>query len=266
MDIFFCINDAYVRQLCVAMVSVLENNRRRDIRFHILSGDLSDESKNKIEKLKIKYKNFGVDYAAPDTSLFKGLENKIDYIPGEAWYRYAIADMFPNIGRALYLDADLVVNKNLDRLYGADLDGYYAAGVVDKYVEKINHKHVIGLAPNDLYVNSGVLLLNLEKIREDGMTEKLFESARDNMDRIKFPDQDGLNIAFCGKIKELPFKFNYTERNFKSLFHGFLSAVIIHFTGSVKPWHETPKCSDFLRRPGKFAWRGYAKISDRICK
>ena len=46
MDIFFAVNDAYAKQLCVCIVSILENNKNQNIHFHVLSRDFSEKSKN----------------------------------------------------------------------------------------------------------------------------------------------------------------------------------------------------------------------------
>ena len=177
MNIFFSVNNAYTEQLLVAMISVLENNKNDDIRFHILSNDFSEDSKAKIEMLKKYYKGTrGVYYHFVDKSIFDGFKMNINYITVEMYYRYLIADLVPNIDKALYLDADLVVNGDIGVLYNTQLDGYYCAGVRDLYIEKIEHKEKLGLVSEDLYVNSGVMLLNLAKIREDKMALQLLNN------------------------------------------------------------------------------------------
>jgi lipopolysaccharide biosynthesis glycosyltransferase len=248
MDIFFCINDIYITPLCVAIVSILKNNPEMSFKFHVLSSDLSDKSRNEISKLKIKYKNFDFDTMVTSLEMFAGLKMDMDYISMEPFFRYAIADFFPNISRGLYLDADLICNGKLDELLSINLDGYYAAAVCDTYVEleEKTHKQKILGEGNDLYVNIGVVMLNLDMLRRDKMCEKLIALTRDLIGKTKYADQDVINIAFSGKILELPEKFNYASHNYATNWKGFRSATIVHFTGKSKPWAHPPRMFHFI--------------------
>lgn len=258
MNIFFSVNNAYTEQLLVAMISVVENNKA-DINFHILSNDFSEASKTKVNVLKNKYKNIGgVYYYFVDKSKFDGFRINADYITIETYYRFLIADLVPNIDKALYLDADLVINGNINDFYNTNLDGYYCAGIRDLYIERINHKGKIGLSPKDLYVNAGVLLFNLAKIRQDNMIYKLLDDGINLASKVSFADQDIINISFKDKIKEVDSIYNFTSANVGSEKGKRSKAVIIHCTGEKKPWQKT--CKHRL----KWIWKKYFRISQSI--
>lgn len=256
MDIFFAVNDAYARQLGVCLVSILENNQNEHIHFHVLSRDFSEKSKKEIQNLRKKYKNWKISYHSPDEKLFSNLKLNIDYITIETYFRYIIADLAPNLDKCLYLDADLIINGSLSGLWNTPLEDYYCAGVKDLFIERSDYKKEIQFSENDLYANAGVLLFNLAKIRQDGMVQKLFENTEKLADKISYQDQDIINITFKGRIKELESIYNFTAENVKREKGKRKKAVIVHYTGKRKPWHDD--CKNKLAT----LWHKYAKLYD----
>lgn len=146
--------------------------------------------------------------------------------------------------KILYLDTDVVCMKDPSELYNITMDKYEMAGALDRYGSNIyripfSKKH---------YINSGVLLMNLKKIRETG----LFKRARRACKRYPMimPDQSALN--FCSHFKKIvPTKFNNQKeitkatvfRHFSNTFQFFPYFKVI----SIKPWnekalHEELKC------------------------
>jgi len=77
--------------------------------------------------------------------------------------RSVYSKIFPELDKILSLDIDTIVTENIDELWDIDISNYYIAGVRD--TPEFNK--------NGLYVNGGVLLCNLKKIREDKMDEKM---------------------------------------------------------------------------------------------
>lgn len=258
MDIFFAVNDAYAKQLCVCLVSILENNKNEHIHFHVLSRDFSEKSKKEIQSLRKKYKNWDISYHVPDEKLFSHLKLNIDYITIETYFRYIIADLAPNLDKCLYLDADLIVNGSLSGLWNTPLEDCYCAGAKDLFIERSGYKKDIQFGEGDLYANAGVLLFNLAKIRQDGMVEKLFENTEKLADKIVYQDQDIINITFKGRIKEADSIYNFTAENVKREKNKRKKAVIIHYTGKKKPWNDD--CKNKLAP----LWHKYAKLKDEI--
>ena len=122
--------------------------------------------------------------------------------------RAAFTKLFPHLDRILSLDCDTIVNDNISDLWDIPLDNYYIAGVKEPKKSK----------GRKIYINTGVLLFNLKKLREDGKDD---EAIRDLNTYYRFyPEQDCFNDLFSGKILELPSDYNvnnYSRSNCKSL-------------------------------------------------
>lgn len=105
--------------------------------------------------------------------------------------------LFPDLDRILSLDVDTLVVKDISELWDLDLTNYYYAGVPEKYRCK----------PNIAYINAGVVMFNLEKLR-DGTGDKIVSEL--NRVRYDFPDQDAMAYNTDGKVLFLPCEYNDT--------------------------------------------------------
>jgi lipopolysaccharide biosynthesis glycosyltransferase len=86
-------------------------------------------------------------------------------------YRLMMGEFLPEtVERILYIDTDAIVNKNLEEFYYMDMGENLLIGVADNGVEKL--KLQSGFAPEDKYINAGVSLLNLKRIRELGIDKQ----------------------------------------------------------------------------------------------
>ncbi len=258
MNIFFAVNDVFSDKLLVTLTSILKNNETHDLHFFVLTTSISQINQKKFSKLKLTYKNFDIEYIVPDIKLFKNFKLNIDHISIETYFRYLIAELKPEMDKCLYLDADLVVNGDLGALYDTDIKNFYVAGVEDLYIKTQNYKSKIGFNASDLYINAGVLLFNLEKIRKDKMVQTLFENTLKLEGQILYQDQDVINITFKGFIKELDSIYNFTTENAKTDRAKRKKAVIIHYTGKRKPWHK--KCHHELKK----LWHHYFKLTTKV--
>ncbi len=258
MNICFAVNDAYADKLAVTMLSILADNRQEPIHFYCLTTDFTEESKKKINALHKAYGNWDIVYLCPDKALFAPFKLTSDYISIETYYRYAIADMLADEDKCLYLDADIAVNGQLKPLYDTELGDNYCAGARDLYVERIGHNEKIGLAADDLYINAGVLLLNLALMRRDNISACLFENTVRLQDKIRFQDQDILNITLKGRIKEIDSIYNFASANTRREKSKIKNAVIIHYTGAVKPWNKG--CKNKLKK----IWHTYNSAFNSI--
>lgn len=152
------------------------------------------------------------------------------------------ADTVPDIpDRILYLDADVLCRKDFKDMYEMDISDVEIAGVPDRY-----GKWFFGNIFKHDYLNSGVLLMNMENIRKSG----LFKACRDMCcDKKMFmPDQSALNKL--AKKRKLPQKYNVqgkikNDTVFKHFTTYFKFLPFIH-TVTVKPW-DTEKLHSELK-------------------
>ncbi len=131
------------------------------------------------------------------------------------------ADMVPEIpDKILYLDTDVLCCGDFSKLYDMDITDYDFAGVPDRY-----GKWFFGNVLRHNYFNSGVLLMNMKKIREDGLFEKCREMCRNK--KMFMPDQSALNkLALKYKVSG---KYNNQGKIKKS-------TVFKHFTTFFRFW------------------------------
>lgn len=235
MDICFAINKEYVQHLSVAITSIMVNNAETPLDFHILSTDLTENDRLVLSQM-CRREQVKIHFHLVDDHIFSDFRLNIPHISKETYYRYVLPELLPDIDKALYLDADIIVKGSLREIWSLDISDYYMAGVSDTYISDIGYKKKMGF-DDDLYVNAGVLLFNLDKIRKDNKVEELFRNTLELANDIEYQDQDILNITFKGKIFKLPQKYNYTFRDVVSNSKKELrNSVIVHFTGDRKPW------------------------------
>lgn len=259
MNIAFCINNSYADKVAVVMTSVLENHPDEQLNFYVFSSDLTEKSLQLLQKLQSKYKNFTLQHIVVPRNRVKSLPLPVEYIPAEAYYRYFIADLLPALDKVLYLDADLIVCKNITDFYNTDLGDCYLAGAEGLYATETGHKQHIGLDNKDIYINSGVLLMNLKQFRQNNLSKKLISTTKKLHSIIKYADQDIINIVCHNKIKLVNSIYNFTQHNILREKDKINSACIIHYTGCKKPWGKQAK-----KVPLADVWKKYAQITDSI--
>lgn len=246
--VVFAINDAYTEHLNIAIYSLLKNNPKSQLDIYVLCKSLTRRNQQSIRNITRYFKDTKIEIMELDSRAkrFDTLSLNIQHISIETYYRYILAELFPDFDKVIYIDADILVSGSLKDLYSMDLQDIYLAGVNDHYVAGVgkdgnptlspDYKEWIGFERGELYLNAGVLLMNLKKMREDGIVEKLFENTIRLDGKIKFQDQDILNITMQGKLKALPSIFNYTDQAKRDDNAEMSEIKIIHYNGPAKPW------------------------------
>jgi len=223
----------YAQYAGVVIASILKNSNPDDeLSFYILDGGITEENKNKIKSLT-SIKDCQISFVQIDESLFEDYKKLTthSYITLATYYRLKIPQFLnENIKRIIYLDCDMIVNESLSELYNTDLGDNYIGGVIDIRV-KYKHKW-----KNKIYVNAGMLLIDVDKIRKDNIEEKFLEYTKNNFDNIKAGDQDIINFTLEGKIKVLDDLWNVQVSSFISRSNFTKHPKIIHYVAKKKPW------------------------------
>ncbi len=234
-NIAITVDKNYCIHAAVMLYSLLSNNKSTDIYVHIILN-----FKNPFFKIPMKYvlnrkrcphKFYFID--EKDIAFAKDLI--ITYhISIATYFRLFLPSILKHIDKVLFLDSDIIVDGNIDELYAADIQQHSLAAVIDNGAEAIdnddNRIAVLGLKYG--YFNAGVMLLNLHYLRENNYELKFEDFIRNHPDKIKFWDQDVLNVVTQGTVKSIDKKWNFLSQNYdeKDL------PVIIHFAGIHKPW------------------------------
>ena len=226
----------YAQYAGVVIASILLNSDDKSFfNFYILDGNIEQENKDKIEKLK-EIKDFNLNFISIDENLFE-VYKKIgthSYISLSTYYRLKLASLLPDVDNILYLDCDVIINSNLAELLEIDISEYYAAGVKDIAVNSSGY--VPKLEDGNLYFNAGVLYFNLDKIRKDNIESEFEKYTIENFDKIRVGDQEIINVVCQGKIKELPSVWNVQSSNFVNRSDYTKNPNIVHYVGRNKPW------------------------------
>lgn len=241
LNIAVTANDAYVPHLKVFLASVLQNKNENDrLHFWLLQSDISASSRQEIAKLS-QFGDFTIDYVDINEQDFAICPwQDVPTMPHASivnYYRLILASALPHLDKVLFMDADIIVKSTLAGLYQQDLGNNYFLGVVD-----------ILLQPNTKrlhlkkYANAGVMLVNLQKWRQDQVEEKFFRFIKKHAHQLAYLDQDVLNSVLQEGISYLPLRYNaQVGPSPDAAKYNEIAArtpVVIHFAGDIKPWDE----------------------------
>lgn len=149
--------------------------------------------------------------------------------PLNIYVRLFIPHFLPvSVKRAIYLDVDMVVLTDISKLWYLDIGDKTIAVAPEPngYVgDNIKNFEELGLPPKGRYFNSGLILFNMERWRENGTTESVLSVIRNNRNFVFYPDQYGLNVALANDWLSLDPRWN-TFSNVKEP-----NPLIIHYIG-----------------------------------
>lgn len=206
--------------------------------------------------LKIYLFHDGFDAAALDriTKTLAGFEDKytltaitlsderFSSLPSLDGSRYAyVRLLLPDYiaaPRFIYLDSDLVVLLDIADLVAQSLDGHVIGvsgmGTVDWQVDRAFF-YASGIPGDTPYFNSGVLLIDADRWRQQATTEKCLSIATAYASKLLAFDQTILNFHFCKQAKVLEPHYNTLIFPQSARIEEPLPAIY-HFLGRPKPW------------------------------
>ena len=258
LHIAFSSDNNYVAHLGVAIISLLENNRKLNIiNIHVLDNNISFENK---ERLKEIVSNKASIYFYELSELLGKLDKQYNIpktISISAYARLFLSDILDeNISKILYVDCDALFMDSLEKLWNIDISQNSVAGVLDHV--GIQNKLKIGLKKDDYYINSGFLLINLEKWRKTNALKQMLYFIESKNGNVTHHDQGVINACFEDDILILPPHYNvmtsfFDFRDVESIKHYYGIAnyysqndineakrnpVFVHFTPSFskRPW------------------------------
>ena len=271
ISILLCLKNIYKYIGMVSIASGLYNaNEKTFLNYHIFLSDQEDKEIPKlIESMKYTINNRSkfYFYYINDTEV-KSVFDFPRYREPAFYYRLKAPQLITNFDKVIYLDADTLILKDLLGMYNLNLSDNYMLGTL----EVIAGTYFLGKHFDYDYINSGVLLMNLKKMREDKIYDKFEEYALNPEKRknLVLEDQCLINCVCKGKIGILKPKYGsiniynrdkiiHLSRQRSSLAYtrqereeGFKNAFIVHF----KMWQEitTPNYNDLW-------WNKYAKMT-----
>lgn len=244
VPVFFSVDENYAPYLSTALASLIEHTSENyQYNLHVVHHNLTRRSLRKIQKLDLGRENVNIIMTEMQETLSgisdrKSTQLKADYFTPTIYYRIFLPEMFPQYDKGVYLDSDIIVNDDIAKLFETDLNGNLVAATVDmstqgdellcKYFDE-----VVGVK-HDKYFNSGVLVIDFEKFREEEFCEHfLYLLNKYDFDTVA-PDQDYLNAMCAGRVEYLDAAWNAMPTPDH---HPMKGPKIVHYNLFFKPWH-----------------------------
>ena len=275
-------NHCYIAHVSMKSI-MLSQNKTTFINFYLLVPNVTNIQKDIIETITKEHINCKIEYIELGNQ-FKDLR-----IPREIWstviyYRILLPDLLPKLNRILYLDTDTFVYKDLTKIYNYNLTGKYYIGMLEPWKNYYFDKYNIKM---NNFLNTGVLLCNLDELRKGNISEKMKDFLNKNNEILQCPINEALNfvahekneyfneeyvtMAFCNREKAYDYsrltkgRFNDTK-----VVHSYEDPYIYHIITCSKPWKKIDyykgyACLDALTRFYEIArkTRFYHEISEK---
>lgn len=253
IHIALAFDNNYAEQSIVLITSILKNKKEEKIHFHLLTEMLEYT----VKEILLEFKECTIEFHSIDNKFFQRYKKSNNY-PVSILWKMILPEII-DVDKLIYIDCDAIVNSSLIELYSVELDENYIAAVEDangkKYVKKF------GLKQSSKFFNSGVMVINCKKWREDGIIANAIKMAIEKTGTRWGYDQTILNQLFEGKVRFLALKWNLqycpiniwaTYDDIEEYKQAIKNSSIIHFVGDFKPWERglgcfNPKQKDYLK-------------------
>jgi glycosyltransferase involved in cell wall biosynthesis len=233
IPVFLSSDDNYAPFVATTIVSICCHTKAF-MKFYILDGGISEFNKKQITLLKDKF-DFSIEFIKVNiVEIFQGFHAK-SHITISTYNRFLIPQIKPHLGKVIYLDVDVIALGNIAELYNEDLMGYSLAAVPEtaSKADSAKWKKNLDIPAEHIYFNAGVLLIDVQKWRENKITKKLFAIEKEYRPKLSWGDQDVLNKCFELDYRILDNKYNYMTGGSRVKVSDM---VIRHFNTIWKPW------------------------------
>ncbi len=249
VPVVFASDDKFSKYTSVAIESIIQNSSAKNYYdIFILTEDISEENQRKINSQIAQKPNFSIKFFNMKEILEKysfSASIVLSHIKKPAYYRLFMASVFKNFKKVIYLDGDLILNTDIQELYNIDLEEFPVAAVKDFFIsskqDSKTQKNFQAYAKETLkiddvanYFNSGVLLVNIQKLLEMNIEKELIRVA--GINNKFFHDQNVLNSVFYKNVKIINKFWNYQK--FESRLSDEENVKIFHYCNKYKPWNS----------------------------
>jgi lipopolysaccharide biosynthesis glycosyltransferase len=241
-------DENYVSPLLVTVMSLLETLRSgTGLDLYVMAGELTSGTRQKLEA--IRSDRVALHWVVLDHSKLEPLRGHGYPNSSAANFRLiAGSSLPPDLKKVIYLDADILIQRDILELWNRPLEGNIALAVQDAYIQRFPAFLSPG-GPERPYFNSGVMVIDLEAWRTAEIERRCLEGAHRFPQGTKWLDQHLLNVCLAGRWGKLSPVWNkqffldllpdwrsspYEEPQFREARH---SPAIIHFCSRTKPWH-----------------------------
>ena len=244
VPVFITINNEYAPYAAAAIHSLTQHcNKKRYYRIIILHDGLNWPNRVRLRSLVTN--NCAVQFKKITNSLYlraiiKYCSNRKgmgDFFSAAVYYyRFFVPRLFPMYSKAIYIDSDTILRGDIGELFDKELGDNIVLAMPDPKVTVIKEfRDYVDYAldvPHKEYVNDGVMLMDLKKMRKMNYLSTMVRMIQEYDADLVAPDQDYLNVIARGLIGHLGSEWNAepTEEFNKE-------TKLVHFNLFNKPWH-----------------------------
>ena len=261
-----CSNEKLAPMFGVVVTSIGINVTSDDVMVYLLHNGLKSSTIKRLQTIADRY-NVGLRFLEIDLEILKDcpVDAKIHYGNIMMYARLLLPSKLPNLDKVIYLDCDLVVCKDLKSLWETDVNDVAVTMAPDLLYQDKATLSRLGI--NNNYLNSGVIVMNLDYWRKHDVMKRLLAYISDKGNELIYNDQDSLNAILHDERRQLPVKYNVTPHYFlknpdnypkemhEEIRDARINPIIFHFLGKIKPW----SLGCYL--PGKELFMKYQKAS-----
>lgn len=239
LHIALCVNEGWATYVEPLVYSLSKHHPNQHLIVHVVYRNLSPSTLGRLYQLDRVLHNIQMDFCYLAEGLIDQISVADYYLPLESCFRIMLPELLPNVDRILYLDVDILVCGDVTDLYQSDLGQSSIGAVVEKDISVFFPEHVAGLGIEaGRYFNSGVLVLDLERMRKERFTPALVAFAKALRAKLRFVDQDLLNLYFKDTVVLLDNRYNYTNYLMRYESRSVNELSVLHYNGPVKPWFK----------------------------
>jgi lipopolysaccharide biosynthesis glycosyltransferase len=277
VTVFLAADEGFSRPLAVTVRSLVAHlTPGRSLALHLCDMGLSPRSRALIERVA-QHPDVRVRWIDDLLQKVAHLPQSWTHISAATYARLFIPALLPgSVGKALYLDCDLIVRRCVGELFDTAIDRYAAMAVANAgapYVSSplgLPYWSRSGRRADEVNFNAGVLLMNVAAWRDDDVTGAALNYLA--KDHVFQGDQAAINAVLPGRIGELDPRWNQQTGHFTRALQAALpysdeqfewllsDPWIVHFTTDVKPWHfrsTHPFRREWFARLDETPYRGW---------
>lgn len=240
----------------ITITSLAHNNIHNNLVIHIIYDELLPQDMEKLRLTEQLYRNLTISFYQITSTAGMTFVVPDGHITQAMYYRYMFAELLPaELTRIIYMDSDIICQGDILPLWQVELGGHLLGATRDLGEEKSCAR--IGLI-NGRYFNSGVLVMDLTKWREQKLVNKLFAWLKQVQgSKVLWGDQDALNAVIDGEFAEIPRTYNCIVINDVDL-RAIPEDVLVHYIDCIKPWHiyyvDSPEKETYWQYVRKSLW------------
>ena len=241
IPIFFACDDAFVKYTIVSLHSIIKNaSKDYDYKVYVLNTNIGKEMQDKLSALQNE--SFEVIFSNV-TDYLNSISSNLPlrhYYSRTTYFRFFIAEMYPEYDKVIYIDSDTIVLGDISKLYEHDISDYYLGACREQAMEQVDVygtycEEVVGVNRHNFF-NAGLMLINCKEFREKAILNKFIQRLGE-YNFVVTQDEDYLNLICKDHVFFLDQKWNTELTDGLKYPYDYRHAYILHYIMVNKPWH-----------------------------